>query len=243
VDSATHSGIERILDEPFSDSTRLFIANAVYFKGKWLDEFEKSQTRRRDFRLASGAVIQVNGMERTGEIGYQRGAGYQTIRLPYRGGRFAMYVVLPDSGKSVVALEHEFAQNGWPGSLVQKDFREVHYVIPRLHVEETYELIPALKSLGIRRAFDCDLAEFSSMAVANNARDSIPLCIGGATQKVYLDVDEEGTEAAAVTGIIAVTITSLPPPPLQFIVDRPFLLTIRDELTGADVFIGVIFRP
>jgi serpin B len=159
------------------------------------------------------------------------------IRLPYRGGRFAMYVVLPDSGVDAGAIEQEFVARGTPVSLVQKDFREVHVVLPRLHVEQSHDLQPALKSLGMRRAFDCDEADFRGIS------DVEPLCIAKATQFVYLTVDEEGTEAAAVTGLAAVTLTALGPPPTQFIVDRPFMLLLRDEQTGADLFVGTIRHP
>ena len=125
VDSVTHGKITQLLKDPFPDSARLFIANAVYFKGKWLDEFDKAATRRRAFRLATGEVVRVDGMERTGHVGYSRGERFQMIRLPYRGGRFAMYVVLPDSGVSADAIEENFVAHGMPVSLTQKDFREV----------------------------------------------------------------------------------------------------------------------
>lgn len=237
ADSVTHGRINQILNERLPDTTRLFIANAVYFKGKWLDQFDKAATRPRDFRVAPGNVIRVHGMERTGPIGFRRADRYQMIRLPYRGGRFAMYVVLPDSGVDAGAIEQEFAAHRMPVSLVQRDFREVHVVLPRLHVEQSHDLRPALKSLGMRRAFDCDEADFQGIS------DVEPLCIAKATQFVYLSVDEEGTEAAAITGLSMVTLTALGPPPTQFIVDRPFLLLLRDEQTGADLFVSTIRHP
>ena len=103
--------------------------------------------------------------------------------------------------------------------------------------------MPALKSLGIRSAFDCDYADFYGIARERVGGLPAPLCIAKASQSVYLDVDEEGTEAAAVTGLPEVTVVSLPPPPIQFIVDRPFLFLLRDEQTGADLFVGTIRRP
>jgi serpin B len=240
ADSVTHGKIAKVLDKPLPDTSQLFVANAVYFKGKWLQPFEKKVTRPRDFRLASGNVVKVAGMERTGHVGYARGDRYQMIRLPYRGGRFAMYVVLPDAGTPAAVIEQAFATRGMPASLAQKDFREVHVVLPRLHAELSYDLAPALKALGIHRAFDCNDADFHE--IATNVA-GIGLCIGKLSQVVYLDVDEEGTEAAAVTGIGMVTATALGPPPLEFIVDRPFLILLRDEPTGADLFVGTIRRP
>ena len=243
VDSVTHGKITQLLKDPFPDSARLFIANAVYYKRKILDEFDNAATRRRAFRLATGEVVRVDGMERTGHVGYSRGERFQMIRLPYRGGRFAMYVVLPDSGVSADAIEENFVAHGMPVSLTQKDFRDVDLVLPRLHAELSYDLVPALKSLGIRSAFDCDYAEFYGIARERVGGLPTPLCIAKASQSVYLDIDEEGTEAAAVTGLSEVTFVGLPPPPIQFIVDRPFLFLLRDEQTGADLFVGTIRRP
>ena len=240
ADSVTHGKITKLLDKPLPDTSQLFIANAVYFKGKWLEPFDKTATRRREFRLESGERVQINGMERTGHVGYVRGDRYQMIRLPYRGGRFAMYVVLPDKGTPAASVEQQFATRGMPGSLVQKDFREVHLVLPRLHAELSYDLAPALQALGIHSAFDCDRADFSGLATKVAG---IGLCIAKVAQSVYLDVDEEGTEAAAVTGLLMVTTTAVGPPPIEFIVDRPFLFLLRDEQTGADLFVGTIRRP
>jgi serpin B len=240
ADSVTHGKITKVLNEPLPDAARLFIANAVYFKGKWR-RVRQAATRRRDFRLASGEIVQVEGMERSGHVGYRRGERYQMIRLPYRGGRFAMYVALPDSGTPAATIEQDFAAHGMPASLIAKDFREVHFVIPRLHAELSYDLLPALASLGIHRAFDCDAAEFHGIGTGRDGAGS-SLCIAKVSQAVYLDVDEEGTEAAAVTEI-AMTVTALAPPPLQLIVDRPFLFLLRDEQTGADLFVGTIRRP
>ena len=95
--------------------------------------------------------------------------------------------------------------------------------------------------LGAETAFICKRADFSGMAVANSLRPT-PLCIGRVLQKVYIDLDEEGTEAAAVTGV-SVVATSAPPPPIDFVVDRPFLFVLRDETTGSDLFVGRIAHP
>ena len=99
-----------------------------------------------------------------------------------------------------------------------------------------------LVTLGLRVAFDCNSSDFSGMARGTDASE-MPLCIGKAVQKTYIDVDEEGTEAAAVTGLAVLTASSLPPPPIQFIVDRPFLFVLRDEVTGTDLFVGRIAHP
>jgi serine protease inhibitor len=243
ADSVTHGKIAAILDKPFPDTTRLFIANAVYFKGKWLDPFDTSATRPGEFKLPSGKRIMVPRMSRVAIIGYRRDSGYQSIRLPYRTGKVAMYIVLPDSGVTFDAVARRLATGHWAPSTALIDGTPVHVVLPRFHSEVTLDLGDPLMALGLRIAFDCDSADFSAMARATNPSWPLPLCIGKAVQKTYIDVDEEGTEAAAVTGLMMVTVTSAPPPPVEFIVDRPFLFVLRDEMTGTDLFVGRIARP
>lgn len=240
--SATHGRIERILDGPLPDTARLFIADAVYFKGKWLDGFEKEATRPHEFALASGRRINVPAMERTGSIAYRREQNFQMVRLPYRGGRTALYVILPDSGLPIGTLERHFATRGWPSSLGERDRRDVRLVLPKLHVEQTINLDSLLGKLGVGIAQDCRRSDFGNMAMlpASPARR---LCVGKALQRVYIDIDEEGTEAAAVTGLAPAVDTALPPPPLRLIVDRPFLFVLRDEVSGAELFVGSIRRP
>lgn len=241
--SATHGRIERILDEPLPDTARLFLANAVYFKGKWLDAFEKSETRPRDFALPSGRRIPVLAMERTGWIGYRRAQSYQVVRLPYLGGRTALYVILPDTEVPVGTLERQMAGEGGLPSLGKGDERDVHLVIPKLHVEQSIDLRPFLSALGAGVALDCRRADFGNMARIPASPEPRRLCLGKVVQKVYLDVDEAGTEAAAVTGLDMLADTAAPPPPLEFVVNRPFLLVLRDEVSGADLFVGSIRRP
>ena len=242
ADSVTHGLIAKILDQPLPDTTRLFLANAIYFKGKWLDQFAKSATRDRDFMLVSGRTVRVPMMERVGDYQYRRVPGYQLLRMPYRGGRSALYVLLPDSGVTTAALEARLAREGWPGSFGKERRAEVRVVLPRFEARVSSSLDKPLRALGAALAYDCARADFSGMArrVSGN---TLPLCIGKATQTVYMRVDEEGTEAAAITGIPMETVTSEPPPPIPFIVDRPFLFVLRDEVTGADLFIGRIARP
>jgi serpin B len=240
---ATHGKVAGILDQPLSNAAMLFVANAVYFKGKWLEPFDKATTRARDFTLTSGRRIRVPAMDRTGRIAYRREAGFQVVRLPYRGERVAMYVILPDRGTSLRALEQRFVAREWPASLAERDERDVHLVLPKLHVEQTHDLVPILSTLGAGVALDCRRADFRDMAVARARGKSLPLCIGKVAQTVYLDVDEEGTVAAAVTGAEILSDSSVAHPPLEFVVDRPFLFMLRDERTGANLFVGSIGRP
>jgi serpin B len=242
ADRATHGRIKGLLDEPLPAATRLMLANAVYFKGKWADAFDASATRPREFLLASGRRIRVPAMERTGRLAYQRANGFQVVRLPYRGGRSAMYIILPDSGVGTRTLMQQFAAKGWPKTLAKGPERDVHLVLPKFHVEASLDLRKPLEQLGAGIAFDPRRADFRDLAVARSNGAPLPLCVDKAEQKVYIDVSEEGTEAAAVTGL-TVVVTSAPPPPMNFVVDRPFLFVLRDEEGGSDLFVGRIGRP
>jgi serpin B len=242
VSAATRGKIRGILDEPLGGDAGLFIANAVYFKGKWIDQFDKTHTRERDFTLPSGRRVVVPAMERVGRYGYRRAAGYQVLRLPYRGGRTALYIVLPDSGTTVAALVDRLgAAAAWPETHGPADVRGVRVVLPRFKVERSMELDETLQAMGMRRAFDPARADFGALARPRSGGGAANLFVAAALQKVFVEVNEEGTEAAAVTGIAMVT--SAPPPPIPFVVDRSFLFLLRDEVTGADLFIGRVSDP
>ncbi|HEY9229568.1 MAG TPA: serpin family protein, partial [Gemmatimonadaceae bacterium] len=127
-------------------------------------------------------------------------------------------------------------------TLRASDQQEVHVVLPRFRSEAGMDLgAPLEEDLGIRLPFRCDSADFSAMARPRVSDRPMRLCIGSARQKVFIAVDEEGTEAAAATSVEIASDSSTPPIP--FIVDRPFLFVLRDEVTGADLFVGRIARP
>ena len=133
---ATHGRIKNLLDDTLPDTTRLFLANAVYFKGKWQDPFDKTATHARDFVTSHGRRVQMQAMERTGGIAYRRAKDYQVVRLPYRGEHVAMYIILPDSGVAATRLAQRFGTSGWPNSPGERDEREIQLVLPKLHVEQ-----------------------------------------------------------------------------------------------------------
>ncbi len=240
VSDATHGRIPRMLEKPLPREAAMYLVNAVYFRGKWLAAFDSARTRPRDFTLDDGRRVRVPMMDIEHAFLYGRFDGYRVLRIPYRTGRTAMYVVLPDPGELPAALEAHLLANGWPDAGRGLYTTAVHLVLPKLHAEQTQNLGPLLESLGMRPAFDKRQADFSGMMV-NALRDS--LYIAQVTQKVYLDVDEQGTEAAAATGLVMMVPTSVGPGPVQFVVDRPFLFLLRDELTGADLFAGWIAHP
>jgi serine protease inhibitor len=258
ADSTTSGMIPSVREKPFPDTISVVLSNAVYLKSTWLRPFDPRQTKERPFTL-SGKRRSRPAMESTSTLGYRRGKNYQAIRLPYKAGLTALYLVLPDSGRSALEVLDVISATGWPLPDGRKDGREVHLVVPTVHVEQATDLIPPLGRLGMGIAFDWRRADFSGLVEPRP--DRLPECpplsqmgargrtdctvhlITGASQNVYFDMNEEGTEAAAVTVVELSAVDALPPPPIPFVVDRPFLFMLRDERTGASLFVGYVADP
>ncbi len=257
ADSATAGRIQKIREKPFRDSTVVALTNAVYFKGKWLEPFDSSLTQERAFTTSNGSRVTVPTMEETGKLAYRRKPGYQAVRLPYAAGLTAVYLVLPDSGVSAMTVLDELERTGWPIP-DRTETREVQLRLPRLRVAQATDLRPAFTALDMGILFDSARADFSGLIVPRPERpppcpplssgvhpgDCTRIRVSDAAQHVYLIVDEAGTEAAAVTAFgFGLAITSAPPPPIRFFLDRPFVFALRDEKTGTFLFLGYIAAP
>jgi serine protease inhibitor len=235
----THGKISRIADGMIDPKyTQLFLANAVYFKGKWAEPFDAKDTKDWPFHLRGGSQKSVPMMTQTKTFTYRRGAGYQAVRLPYQGENLAMYVFLPDANSSPEKLLDIMNGDTWQ-RVTKPGFSEKEgtLVLPKFKLEYSVELKQPLQALGMKTAFDPLGANFSGIAPQ--------LFISAARQKTFVEVKEEGTEAAAVTGIAmqAGGMMMPPPNPFQMIVDRPFLFLIEDSQTGTILFMGVMFDP
>jgi serpin B len=229
------TGIANGLIDPLY--TDLVLANAIYFKGKWLDPFEAKLTKDRPFHPATGAAREVPMMEMSKTFSYRKGSGYQAVRLPYQGGDLAMYVFLPDTNSSPTKLLQIMNGDNWRRITIPGfSDHEGLVVLPKFKLENTFDLMPPLQKLGLKTAFDRQHADFSGMF-----KD--PHFISAVRQKTFVDVAEEGTEAAAVT-VVAVQVGAIPEPnpikPFEMIVDRPFLFTIVDARSEMILFMGVV---
>ncbi|MBE0545144.1 MAG: serpin family protein [Verrucomicrobia bacterium] len=221
--------------------TDLVLANAIYFKGKWLDPFDAKLTKPRAFHPATGAARNLPMMEMSKKFTYRKGSGYQAVRLPYLGYDLAMYVFLPDPGSSPAKLLQIMNGDNWR-RVTMPGFseRDGWVVMPRFKLENTLDLIAPLKALGMKTAFNNQKsqpdADFSGMF-------NDPHHISEVRQKAFVEVGEEGTEAAAVTAI-GVPQSGMaevnPPKPFQMIVDRPFLFTIVDARSEMILFMGLV---
>ncbi len=212
------------------------LANAIYFNAKWVAPFAKENTRDGAFNLADGGTATAPMMARQSTYPYAAGQGYQAIQLPYRGG-VSMVVLLPDAGQLdafEAGLDVAKLQS-IQGSLSP---RLVELTMPKFEYHtDSISLRDKLIALGMTDAFDGQVADFSGM---DGTRE---LHISDGIHKAMVRVDEEGTEAAAATAIIMEATSAQVDPPLVLTIDRPFVFAIRDDATGALLFIGRITNP
>lgn len=246
VRAATEGLIPTVVEQLDPDQVMLLI-NAVYFKGAWTTPFNPQQTRELPFHRASGATKAVPMMYRDGRIEYYDN-GFQAVRLPYGDGRWAMYVFLPPEGTDL----RTWAQSLTPETLSEAfdGFAPAYgaVLLPRMDVSYKTRLNGALQALGMGVAFSGGQADFSRMLAstavddAGAVRADRNLYLGDVIHQSVLKVDEEGTEAAAVTSV-EVRVTSAPLYDFRFQADRPFLVAVRDDATGALLFLGAIMDP
>lgn len=236
VSLKTKGRIPRIVDQ-IDVSTALILVNATYFKGKWADPFEPTDTSNREFHRPDG-ISKVPTMFRGTQMAYLRKPDFQAVRLPYGSGRLAMYVILPRQGLSAVDLcagIDELKWNQLTGALRKTSLM---LYLPKCHFEWEASLKGTLRALGMKTAFDALSADFSGMAPIK------PLWVSDVLHKTFVDVDEEGTEAAAATSVIMAAGCASPAHPQEkMIVDRPFLCAIVDDRTKTVIFAGVISDP
>jgi serpin B len=223
--------------DAISAATRLVLTSAVYLKAAWADPFPEAATGDAPFYPdgPAGPGVTVPMMRGTATRAYRRGDGYQAVVLPYRGGRLAMAVVLPDGPPAT--LRRPIAAGGLPGLLAGASRFEVTLSMPRFRLEAGFDLIPVLRRLGVEQAFTRQ-ADFSGITEAER------LLINAVAHKAYVDVDEQGTEAAAATAIaFRPTAAFRAATPVTLTVDRPFVFAIIHTRTGLPLFIGQVRHP
>jgi serine protease inhibitor len=217
-------------------ATRLVLTNAVYLKAQWAHPFSAAATDDAPFHLERGGTVTARMMHVTTNLGYLRAAGHQAVTLPYKGGRLAMTVVLPDG--PLAPLEASLARDGLRSLAAGARVTDVALVLPRFRMTADFTLSTVLQRLGVKQAFRDD-ADFSGITSAERLK------IDEVVHKAYVDVDEKGTEAAAATAVIMRVAARIAParPPVSVRVDRPFLFAISDTVTGAPLFLGRVANP
>ncbi len=217
--------------------TRLVLTSAVYLRAGWAETFPEQATTDAPFYPdgGDGPGLTVRMMRGAATRLYARGDGYQAAVLPYRGGGLAMAVVLPDG--PLAALRPAITAGGMRGLLTGASRYQVTLSLPRFRVEAAFDLVPVLRQLGVTEAFT-SRADFSGITEAER------LLINAVAHKAYVDVDEQGTEAAAATAIVfRPTAAFRAPPSVTLTVDRPFLFAIIHTRTGLPLFVGQVSHP
>jgi serpin B len=220
--------------------TRLVLTNAIYFKGDWQMKFNKARTADDDFHLSPGQNVKAPLMHLTSELRYFNGKTFQALEIPYKNYELSMIVFLPNEVGGLPALEQALTAASlqqWLGQLMRGT--EIIVTFPKFKMTQQFELGDTLAKMGMKQAFEKDAADFSGMT---GKRD---LWISAAVHKAYVDVNEEGTEAAAATGITMTMNMAMANQrqPTIFRADHPFLFLIRDNRSGAILFMGRVTDP
>ena len=233
VSTATAGRIPTILDQIRSDEV-MFLINAIYFKGSWRAKFDPALTVDAPFHGIAGDQP-AKLMHREGTIRYLQTPAFSAVDLPYGNSAYSMSVVLPNVGQSVDAVLASLQTDTWAAWTSQFRDAEIDLHLPRLELTWERMLIPDLQALGMRAAFQAGGADFSRISPLGDR-----LFISTVKQKTYVKVNEEGTEAAAVTNV-GISLTSAPLR-TTFRVDRPYVFVIRERLSGTILFLGAIRR-
>ncbi|SOC39701.1 serpin family protein [Ureibacillus acetophenoni] len=237
VNNKTNGKIDNVVGENLSPDMITMLINAIYFKGSWTYPFDTSLTKEKKFTLQDGSTIEVPLMEMHEELSYTKNNMFQAVSLPYGDEKITMKVFLPNENVSLKEFEEMLTMEQWQEWQSSFYKTEGTVLLPKFTLEYEVELRETLEALGMSTAFNN--ANLSKMieGTSNSAITSVK-------QKTYIDLNEEGTEAAAVTSVI-VSETSMQPTykPFHMEVNRPFFIAIVDETSNAILFMGTIANP
>jgi len=232
VNTQTKGKIPTIIDKIEPENV-MFLINAIYFKGSWRERFNPALTQDGTFHAVGGDQT-VRLMNRHAKMLYAETATYQAVDLPYGDSAFTMTVVLPKTGTTVESLAASLDAASWQTLTSSLHTGDIDLVLPKVRMSWTRGLIPDLKGLGMLVPF-ADGADFTRMSTRGRE-----LYISSVRQKTFVDINEEGTEAAAVTST-GISLTSAPITTVMR-VDRPFVFVIRERLSGTVLFMGKVVR-
>jgi serpin B len=233
VSDQTNNRIKDLLPQgSITPATRFVLTNAIYFDAAWQNPFAKESTSNGNFNLLNSSTVSVPMMNHEGSYSYVKGSGYQAVELPYSGNEVAMDIIVPDAGQ-FNTFESGMTADSISGIIGSLKSSFMVLALPKFQFDSSFSLKQALSALGMPVAFT-DKADFSGITGQPN------LIISDVVHKAFVAVDEEGTEAAAATGVIMVGAAM---PANSLTVDRPFVFLIRDIQTGAILFIGRVLNP
>ena len=234
VSDKTHKKINKIVSEDSDIKTALI--NAIYFNGNWDDKFEKDSTVDRDFTTIEKQKIKVPTMYKCDDMPYYENEKYQAVRLNYKGYKISMFVFLPKEKKSIDDFIKDFSQEEFLNASKNLETTKLELYLPKFKTECSFEISKTVKELGMKSVFDSN-ANFSGI--------SDDFFVSKIIHKTYIDVNESGTEAAAVTAIMQEDLACAPSEEkiISMRVNRPFFFVLSDNDSNIPVFMGVITEP
>jgi serpin B len=237
VAKETHGRIQDLAPAGvLTNDTRLVLTNAIYFKGHWATQFEKSATRDEPFRLSPDKMVQTRMMHLQHSFGYAETPDVQVLSMPYKANRLDMVVLLPKKPDGLAELEKSLTGEKLAGLLSAAKSRDVLVTLPKFTFASEFDLSGTLKAMGMTDAFDRQKASFPGITAKER------LFVSDVLHKAFVAVDEEGTEAAAATGIIAWG-RGLKEEVPAFKAEHPFIFLIRHSPTNTILFMGRVVDP
>jgi serpin B len=240
VKTQTHDKIPKLLSQPLDPLTRLVLLNAVYFKGIWSTKFLKNETKEEIFLNRGVNEVKKEMMKRNGKFNYTEieSLNSKLLELPYSGDDLSLYIVLPNEKQGFNQLKNNLKDFAVIENSIQNlRESEVHVTIPKFKIEAEYELKEQLSKLGMRQVF-------TSAADLSGIDGKKDLEVSKVIHKAVVEVNEEGSEAAAATAIVIVPLDAVFPPKIpkvyEFKADHPFVFFIRDNRNGMILFVGQI---
>lgn len=239
VKQRTDGMIPEMMQQPPEVITLMVLLNAIAFDGNWMNEFDPERTEDSEFNLADGNVITVPMMHQSNQFNYAENEDWQAIELPYGTGQMHLLVVLPKKGRTLAQVQQQLLDD--PRSLhTGAEFRLVELSLPRFRAEYGSDLNGVLQQMGMQTAFDRMKADFRNMSSSALEKQ---LHIGMVLHRAVMEVNEQGTVAAAST-LLEMRDGSAPPTEsVNMDVNRPFMVAVVDDATDAWVFAGVINQP
>ncbi|XP_047962639.1 serpin-ZX [Salvia hispanica] len=245
ADKETNGLIKEVLPTGSVDaSTRLILANAVYFKGAWNEKFDASETKDHDFFLLNGSSVKAPFMTSKKKQYVRAFDGFKVLGLPYKQGedkrKFSMYIFLPEAKDGLPALIEKFSsQSGFiEQHLPHQQVKVGDFLIPKFKIAFDFEASEVLKGLGLVLPFTG--GGLTEMVDSSTGKD---LYVSNIFHKSFIEVNEEGTEAAAATAVVIRLRALMVEDKLDFVADHPFLFVLRENMTGVVLFIGQVLNP
>ena len=221
-------------------STDLVLTNAMYFKGSWVYSFDKENTKDGEFQVSTTQKKLIPFMHLKKGFGYTENSELQYLQLPYKGDQLVMDIILPKPEVQLSSIEQKLSTQFFTDLTKQAFPQEVYLSLPKFKAESELKLAETLKTLGMPLAFNREMANFEGIRKLNPTER---LYISAVVHKAFVDVNEEGTEAAAATAVVVDYALSSPPPPKIFKANRPFLFFIRHLKSNTILFMGRYSQP